>query len=243
MNLNEALTILTGLTEDEASVKVDEMGEHPIMLEAYNKIELEGGFKPEPQKIIIPVQTQQLKEPIDIDTAIDDIQNLDEPKEPYTKDEPEEEPIKPNAIIQKLNEIINTHPEIIQTLIEEVNTGNHKMTLQQFIDEHRSYVSDLIKDGTSKKERAGIVYNLKKDHPQISISPMLHLFEVGESTFRTERLIHKMEWDIEYKKQQIRNVRWLIHDTLKDNSEDIEGMFPGIDIKRVFDIVNKAKGV
>jgi hypothetical protein len=87
---------------------------------------------------------------------------------------------------------------------------------------------------TPKKERAEFVYSLKQQYPAVSVSVLCHAFDISESVFRTERLIHIDEW--EKHKSLDFDIFELVLLTKAGEIEDIKECYPGFDYKPIISL-------
>lgn len=61
------------------------------------------------------------------------------------------------------------------------------------LEEAANMLNDFQDD--PKKERAYSVYMFKFENPELSVIQLCHALDISQSVYRTERIIHKSEWD------------------------------------------------
>lgn len=143
---------------------------------------------------------------------------------------------KERILEQQVNKLIDNNPGIVEAFIKEMNKAFSAIDEETYIKNNKEWINDIVSD-FNQKERSYHAYREKQRHPHISISVILHLFNIGGSTFRTERLIHKRQWDIKSHDRIKDDAIDLIESVLVDDKDYINEVYPGIDIKSIYDIV------
>lgn len=143
---------------------------------------------------------------------------------------------KERLLEQQVNHIIDLNPNIVNAFIKEMNKAYSLTNEEDYINNNKEWINDFVCD-YNQKERSYYAYREKQNHPHISISVILYLFNIGGSTYRTERLIHKREWETKNKDRIVKDALELIEYVLVDDKDFINETYPKIDIKSLYDIV------